>query len=176
MSEETPAHGLSLYSLKLQGHREDITCNRKLVVKAPRPLLTPTTVVQSVHRLQKRRHLQPSYRKHDGTSTRGLQRQPFLIGASLRETATAADEHGVQSNIPGRFAMRTGQRVSEIPLDTLMSTLIRNVMALRGSQELEPLGFRGAMSHSPRGTRLEGKYRQSTRNPFAGHMWFELGV
>ena len=56
------------------------------------------------------------------------------------------DDHGVQSYVPGRFVTRTGQRVSEMPLDTLfvMRTVRQKDLDLMAASAIA-LGWQGSM-------------------------------
>lgn len=44
---------------------------------------------------------------------------PFSSTQVFEQAATTADEHGVQICVPQRFVTRTGQRVTDMSLDTL---------------------------------------------------------
>ena len=65
---------------------------------------------------------------------------PFPTAQAFEEEAAVVDDNGVQSYVPGRFVTRTGQRVSEMPLDTLTSVLMRMVTSLPSFQEEKDLG------------------------------------
>ena len=66
---------------------------------------------------------------------------PFSTAQAFEEAATTVDDNGVQSYVPGRFVTRTGQRVPEMPLDTLTFVLMRMVMSLPSFQEEKDLGL-----------------------------------
>ena len=85
---------------------------------------------------------------------------PFSSAQAFEEAATTVYDHGVQSYVPGRFVMRTGQRVLEIPLDTLFRPYAYGETKGRRSH--------GGIRYSRRWTRFYGREEgQSTSDPLS---------